>query len=69
MELREEVLTELAIDLLYNGNSYQRKCMTHYMQNFHGTARRKEIAEFIRVQISLDKISAEMIEKAEANSK
>jgi hypothetical protein len=69
MELREEVLTELAIDLLYNGNSYQRKCMTHYMQNLYGTARRKEIAEFIRVQISLDKISAEMIAKAEANSK
>lgn len=61
----EEVLNDLseyyrekAINLLYTGTSYQKKCIRHYMLNMTGRQRTDEIRRFIAIGISIGKVEA-----------
>lgn len=40
----------IALDLLYNGTVYQKKCMRFFMDNFTGKQRMIEIRRFIECE-------------------
>lgn len=54
--MKELDYNAIAMNLLENGTSYQKKCIKYYMQNLNGRLVSSDLKMFIDVEIELGRV-------------